>query len=212
MAQICIGELKINQCDWTDDGHGLLEDENLRFVVDEFLLRSPSMGESALSTGFIKEQRVMFSALAEELTERLLGDVEHVFFESSSELVSHVAPKIVLCNRPWNLGEFVYQTVGDSTDLDEEFKNLAEIKDGVTGGLAEGAQKRVKKRYREVNSIYRHLRNALAHGCFKRVDISGVAGLFYYDLNDEKKLSAIAAVTFERLGRWRTVRYQTING
>lgn len=139
MDAIKIGCVQIDLAVWVDGGEKLLEDEQLRAVVEDFLLKSPSMGVSRMSPGFVHEQRVFTSPSAEALTKRLLDGIEHRnFFESADDLERVLAPQLASCTALWIEGEFVYQTRTKAEAMSTWLDTSEEIGRANTPGVAEG--------------------------------------------------------------------------
>lgn len=207
--------VSVNESDWLEpqeNSSSMFDDEDIRFAFEEFLIKSPSVGCSCLAKDFIDGQRVTTSALAEVLRNHLLEKVEFEFFDGSPNLKSEISKVVVGGSDVWRDGEYAYLVLNFPNAAIDRFKELDGCRQRNAAYIEKEAEKIVLERFKEVDSIYRHLRNALAHGTFKKVYVSNEKGLFLYDLNRDGNLSAVMFLTFARLKNWRQLRCQMRNG
>ena len=140
-------------------------DENRAWIVEKYLLKSLAVGASKRSRGFIDELEIRHSSSAEALLKRLESDDFRFDFKNNAhEVESYV---VELEGLPWELGEYYVCTRSDKKALIDAVSELDEYIAVDSSSLADEGLPQIKERFREVDAVFRHLRNAIAHGCFR---------------------------------------------
>lgn len=176
-------------------------------IVDRYLLGSLAIGVSQMSRSFIEALDVTLSVEAETIVKQLAGEsLDMVFFDSAAELKEKFE-SLQIENSPWEHEEYFYCIRTNKAEARTKVESLKEYEKANRQGLKEEATSQIKRRFYELDSIFRHLRNALAHGCFRYIDASdsifGKSMFFFFDLNSEK-VTSIGVLSVERLSLWYT--------
>lgn len=190
---------------WSDKPEHL--DENMVRLYERFLLGTLATGASKMSDGFISELGISSSLLAESYLTKLSGESFSFDFKDSAADVEKAVAEFK-CS-PWDEGLDPY-FIATRTEKDEtvkQIKSLTEYREVKNTGLGEEATPLIKRRFIEVDSVYRHLRNALAHGCFRVLTESSPANekLFFYDVDRNDAVSCCALVSVAMLDDWYQV-------
>lgn len=176
-------------------------------LYERFLLGTLATGASKMSDSFISVLGISSSLLAESYLTRLSGEGVVFDFKDSAADVEKAVGEFA-CS-PWDEGLDPY-FIATRTEKDEavkQIKSLSEYREAENTGLGEEATPLIKRRFIEVDSVYRHLRNALAHGCFRVLTESGPSNkkLFFYDIDRNDAVSCCALVSFAMLENWYQV-------
>ena len=204
--------VRIDEGEWLSSKVHPLQNEDMQMLFEEFLIGSPAIGTSLLSQDFIDGQHVNTTAVAIALRDKLVGDIPYKSFVSSSGLCEHVATLVASDASIWKQGEFAYFCLSFSKKAEEKIKGLRDYSQADVAGVGDEAAEIVLQRFKEVDALYRHLRNSLAHGGFKVVETETGAGLFTHDFNTSGNLSAVMFLKIERLRKWVEKKYQMRNG
>lgn len=181
-------------CGWAKEPEEWTEE--IYAIIQRFLIKSIAIDTSNMTENYVALLGITRSATAQALLDRIgkLG-IEVEFKDKAEEVESSLSGK----ESNWKLipaGRYVC-TRSSSRKLHgvvgtEEY-------DAVGGTILEkDARTNIKRRFLEVDAVFRHLRNALAHGCFRIID--GPCILFF-DKNSHGKVSAYACLSFEALNR-----------
>ena len=179
--------------------------EDLIRIIDRFLFGSLALGASEMSKGFIRALDVTFSSEAQAVVERF-GDesFDLRFFDSATSLEEELGNRCSNAD-PWDCGEYYFCTRSNKANAKGEIENLEEYKKVNRAGIKREATHDVKRRFFELDSVFRHLRNALAHGCFRYIAKDDASmhekALFVYDLSGSK-ISAAGLLSVSRLNSW----------
>lgn len=171
-------------------------------IISEFMLRSLAFDVSQLSPGFPHQLGLDSSARAssyiERFEEKLQTEVK--FYKRAEDLEQFVSS---LPEKPWASQDTFFAVATTSNEhLNKYITKTDEVNNICKYRNTLNEKEFVKQRYFEVDSIFRHFRNALAHGCIRIVTDAGSQKLFFFDTNPADKLSAIGLLTFQQLGDW----------
>lgn len=169
-------------------------------LYERYLLASPAIGASIRSSGFISDLGITTSALAEEWP-RILDPEDNIiqFFESAASLEKR-AIELQSNNLLFGPNQYYLCTRSEKSQLIKTVEKLDEYSASASSKLGKKATKLIMRRYYEVDSVYRHIRNALAHGCYELIAHDR---FFFLDLdNDAAKLTAIGVLTTNTLEKW----------
>lgn len=176
--------------------------DEMSCIVKRYLFRSPAYGVSRMAESFTDSMRITQSALAEAMLERIKEkiEIEPAFFDSGPE-VEKALDKYG--ESPWNKEEDFYICTRTNKDsLREAIEKTAESSVKEVPGLGSDATKNILRRYNELDAMYRHIRNAIAHGCFRVVTTGGEDRFFFFDISSSGTISACGMLKFSSLDAW----------
>lgn len=185
---------------WVDEGSSI--PEQLVPIFERFLLGSVSVGVSKRTSGFIDELNLVNSQLVTVFLKKMEdNEFQFEFKRNASEVEKAIENN---SNQPWDDGEKYICVPSSKKELSTAIDNLHEIKELESSVLREDVKEIVRARFNELDAIFRHLRNALAHGCFRYINSSknGNGSIFFFDINSSGDVSAIATLSLERLDSW----------
>ncbi len=180
---------------WVDASIGITN--QLVPIFERYLLRSLATGVSAMGESCIDALSLANSSIALGYLTRLkeIG-LKCDFVGTSKEVADHVES---LGTAPWTADPFFVCIRSENSETKKRISNLKEYQEVADSAVSQEVGPLVRRRFYEVDSIFRHLRNALAHGCFR---VSG-KNLFFFDLKqDNDLLSCCALVPFSVLEDW----------
>lgn len=198
------GAVSKDHLEWLDFEKSDFSDFELRLIA-ELLLRSPAIDVTRFSTGFVERFGVATTDAAEALLEDLTQDlVLYPDQESAEDLRSVLIKQDLLNGEFWRHGEFILMTINvpNYVAIDLTAPIL-----GSNGALSEQRAACAKRRYRRLDALFRHIRNALAHGQFQRKDNLGDTCYIFQDANIDGNISARMVLSEERLQNWITRIY-----
>ena len=176
-------------------------------VIDRFLFGSLALGVSEMSEGFILALDVTLSTEAQAIVEGLSDESFSLRFFDSSTALEEELSEYCQSSDPWNCGEYYFCTRSNKANVRGEIENLKEYKKVNRAGIKSEATQHVKRRFFELDSVFRHLRNSMAHGCFRYIAECDAApnekALFFYDLSGSK-ITAAGLLSMSRLDAWYT--------
>lgn len=188
----------------------------IHFLFKEFLINSPALEVSARSKGWISrfgikdsdDAEILFDSLTENLT--VLTSNKQRCASSSTEVERLLVDNNCLNGSFWNNKPFVVYTIPNeaksqvATAISNSIENNSALK--------ESKKKLVKAKYQQVDALFRHIRNALAHGSFqpKRIDSRHKVCIFQ-DSSISGDLSARMVISEEMLRSWASqlANYET---
>lgn len=196
----------IDHIEWLDDVETLDTDLGKK-VFREFLLCSPALEVSARSDGWISRFGIKDSDDAEILFDELTKDVRVIksdnsrYATSASEVERLLCAESLLVGDFWNAASFIVYTVPNDakTQVNKAVKTAT---DGNT--LFKDKKKTlIKDKYLQVDALFRHLRNAIAHGAFQIKEVnSGKRVCVFQDASNSGDLSARLVIKEETLRGW----------
>ncbi|MCI5950397.1 MAG: hypothetical protein SOX20_03990 [Parolsenella sp.] len=169
-------------------------------IFERYLLHSLATGASSMGQSCIDALSLCNSAIAMGYLKRLEAiGLKCSFVGSSSEVDSFVEK---LGDKPWEADPFFVCIRSVRTETIQRIHELREYQEVAASAVSKEVGNMVKRRFIEVDSLFRHLRNALAHGRFR---VNGT-NLFFFDLKqDGKSLSCCALVPLSTLNEWYEV-------
>lgn len=196
----------IDHIEWLD-GVETLETDLGKLVVREFLLCSPALEVSARSSGWISRFGVNDSDDAEILFTEMMKNVQ-LFKSDGSRYASSVKEverlleaNDLLDGNFWEYGPFaVYTVPNDAKTQVNKAIDAAVVKNSA---LKDKKKKLVKDKYLRMDSLFRHLRNAIAHGAFQIKEMNdGKRTCVFQDSSTSGDLSARVVIGEEKLRGW----------
>lgn len=188
---------------WVSKNDFVISDE-VKCLFEWFVLGTPAIGVSKRSEGFIKYISITTTLDAESLFSYLTDNekIEITVFDASSDLESAVKAKEMVRSEFWEEGEFVYFVRTENEEANKQIKELEEYRSAEQSALMHEQTSIIKRRFFNIDALFRHMRNALAHGCFVEFDRQGSVSYFMFDINQYGKLSATISISFSRLRSW----------
>lgn len=198
----------VDYIEWIDDVDTLDTDLG-HLVLREFLLRTPALEVTVLSDGWINRFRIHDSddaeALFEELTAniRLLKKTNCRYASSAKEVEELLRKENLLKGRFWGNSSFAVYTVPNDVKTQVESAIVSAVSQNSL--LKDKKKQLVKAKYLQVDALFRHIRNAIAHGAFqiKMVDDRHKVCVFQ-DSSVSGDLSARIVLGEEILREWVT--------
>ncbi|MEG1167684.1 MAG: hypothetical protein RSD93_06455 [Gordonibacter sp.] len=180
-------------------------DEEMAHIYERFLLGSMALGVSSMSEGFIDTLGIRNTILVKDFMELLeLGDFAFEFKESVDEVERHIENLLETNCELWSGREYYVCNRSCANQITEACTHLPEYAEVAGTPLANSGVKLIKRRFYELDSIFRHIRNSLAHGTFRVGGEGEQRMFFFYDLNKNSKITAVALLSFARLNEWYT--------
>lgn len=203
--------------DYRIDGDGWVNketpiSEELLNLLKWFVLQSPAFGESKLGIDLISEAGIERSSKAEALYNKLTDNVR-CEPKGNSEEVGKELSKMLL-DKGFPKEEIAVFTIVEPQNYSGVLNLLSERETDVGSSPAEEDEKKlIKNKYYKLDSLFRHLRNALSHGCLKEITIDGRRAFLFHDVmtKEPHRVTAVMAFTYERLHGWYTEINRCIN-
>lgn len=191
--------MTIDTSGWTQPNTEISDE--LRSLFERYLLACPAIGTSRLSNGFIQDLGIRTSSLAREWLRQL--DPEHAIlqFTDKVEQANELIALKQVEGRLFGPSEYYICHRTERQATRDVIQSLPEYAETSQSKLGKKATDSIKRRFFEVDAIYTHVRNALAHGCFRFLEEDGT--LFFFDRRaEDKNLSAAGLLHVETLNRW----------
>lgn len=178
-----------------------------QFILFEFLLFSPALEVSARSKGWISRFGVHDSDDAEVLFDELTKNVrvlrsEKKRYASNVDDLEHLLrAESLLDGDFWRHESFVVYTVPNEAKT--------QVKNAITAAIDGNSQLKDRKRrliqdkYLQVDALFRHIRNSIAHGAFQIKEVDGSKRVcIFQDASFSGDLSARLVIKEETLREW----------
>lgn len=175
-------------------------------LIKELLIGTPALELSKQSSGFISRFSADKVADAEVLLDDITQGLEIHWLETAEKLEDNLATLDRLGNDFWKYGEFASMVISHTASPAIK-PLLKEIEESKTA-RAEQKAKLVLRKYEKVDTFFRHIRNALAHGSFKRIETTPVALYAFQDENQYGFISARMVISEEHLRNIITSIYE----
>ncbi len=175
-------------------------------LIKELLIGTPALELSKQSSGFISRFSADKVADAEVLLDDITQGLEIYWLETAEKLEDNLTALDRLGNDFWKYGEFASMVISHTASPAIK-PLLKEIEESRTA-RAEQKAKLVLRKYEKVDTFFRHIRNALAHGAFKRMDNTPSALYAFQDENQYGFISARMVISEERLRKIITSIYE----
>lgn len=171
-------------------------------VYERYLLGSLATDASLMGHDCVDVLSLKNSSIAKGYLTRLeeIGLVPE-FLDSSEDVGNYIQN---MDGTPWEQLPYLVMTRSENSKLLNRVKELNEYQEAATSKAADEAEPMIRRRFQEVDALFRHIRNALAHGCFKYLESSG--SLFFFDLKQDKSgISCIGLEKMKTLDDWYKV-------
>lgn len=168
-------------------------------IYERFLLGSLATDSSLMGYDCIETLSLNNSSIAKGYLVRLkeIG-LNPNFLESSEEVERYLKE---MDGNPWDQSPFLVLTRSDNSKLLSQVESLSEYREVTSSKAVIEVAPMVKRRFQEVDGLFRHLRNALAHGCFRYIADS--ESLFFFDLKSNKTgVSCVGLEPLKVLNAW----------
>lgn len=196
----------IDHVEWLDDIE-TLETDLGKLMVREFLLCSPALEVSVRSSGWISRFGVNDSDDAEILFTEMMRDIRLLksdgnrYATSVKEVEALLEANELLDGNFWECGSFAVYTVPN--DVKTQVNKAIDAAVAKNSALKDKKRKLVKDKYLQMDSLFRHLRNAIAHGAFQIKEMNnGKRVCVFQDSSTSGDLSARAVIGEEKLRGW----------
>lgn len=200
----------VNNIDWVEKSRESIELLDAS-IIREFVLRTPAIDVSCRSEGFIARFRLKDSADAEVLFDHLLDGVDYYPGKGECASSAEEVEKILEHNQLktgefWSRSEFAVFTVSSFTKRQVSSVVDSMLEENI--GLKDQKRKLVKKKFQLVDSLFRHIRNSLAHGSFQVKECDSRKVLILQDSNENGEVSSRMVLNVSRLLSWITDFYR----
>lgn len=189
---------------WIDPGaFGTSGIVKLRVYLDCFVARSEAIGVTKLTRGFIDDLRVNQTGRANNLIDKLgLGSsIKLKTFKSASKLSEQlISEHLDKDDFYQGNGEFAYYLTVGAAATSGRVKRLPEF-----DHKKRGTRRKVKPnktQYYRIDSLFRHLRNAFAHGQVRRFDSEGAIIWALQDANTRGSVTSRMCLKESSLDEW----------
>lgn len=173
--------------------------DELNRVIRLFLICSPAYDVTHMAQSFIESMNITKSAVAEQFVEEMKKElgVSIDFCDDALEVERHIEG---FADDPWDSeSEYLVCVRSKKESLTNAVKQATDYGRDAANQLEKKANENILRRFYEVDAVYRHLRNGLAHGCFRLVERGGNQYLFFFNVNEGGNVSACGLLSFEHL-------------
>ena len=162
-------------------------------VYERYLLGSLATDASLMGHDCVRVLSLKNSSIAKGYLARLeeIG-LAPDFVDSSEEVGNYI---LNMDGMPWEQSPYLVMTRSENTKLLKQIVELNEYREAASSKVANEVEPMIKRRFQEVDALFRHIRNALAHGCFKYLESSD--SLFFFYLKQDK--SGVSCIGLERI-------------
>ena len=180
--------------------------EDCKKYVEYFLINTPALETSCRSEGWITRYKIDESDSIDGLFEFLTEGINYYhsensnFAESSKELVEILEKNNKLYGEFWEGQDFII--FAKPTKDYNQIKKLVEQKKNIPLIIESNVKGIYKYRFQQLNSLFTHLRNALAHGAFCKKQSKKGYKYIFQDFNKDGNLRARIVVKEQTLDRW----------
>ena len=188
----------------------------VQFLLREYLINSPALEVSARSKGWITrfsikdsdDAEILFNSLMKNL--KVLSNNRQRYASSSAEVEELLIDNNCLYGSFWNEKPFVIYTI----PYEAKSQVAAAISNSIerNSTLKESKKRLVKAKYQQVDALFRHIRNALAHGSFQPMMVGPRHRVcIFQDSSTTGDLSARMVIDEETLRSWASlfVKFET---
>lgn len=174
-------------------------DDGMERVIRNYVFGSLSVGCSKMHDSFIEHYRIHRSSQAEAKLERFCDEITIKYdFKKVDELEEFLDKKVKDDLEFWQKEEQYYFWVSHKTEV----RNLVRLNNIIPEDADNVEEKIVIERFYELDSFYRHIRNAIAHGQFIKIRINNDPVLLFFDNTIDKKIGAFGTIKISRLIAW----------
>ena len=177
--------------------------DGLRPIFERYLLACPAIGTSQLSNGFIQDLNIRTSAVATEWLRQLDPGRATIQFTDKVEQANELIALKQAEGHLFGPDEYYICYRSERNAVHDIIQSLPEYSETSQSKLGKKATDSIKRRFFEVDALYTHIRNALAHGRFRFFEEE--KALFFFDRSaGDKNLSAAGLLRTETLDCWYT--------
>ncbi len=166
--------------------------EKLQKYLLRFVTESEAIGVTRLTVGFIDDLSINTTERATSflLQMRLKSNIKFRSFDSPANLASALrADSLAEDNFTDFETEFVYLCMSPAAGVTKRIEQLKEFAPGEE--KKKGKKRQNKSEFHRLDAVFRHLRNAFAHGQFKRYTRTN--GEIYWALQDSNSRGRVTA-------------------
>ena len=180
--------------------------EDFQKYVEFFLINTPALETSYRSEGWITRYKINESDTIDALFYLLTEDINYYhsendnFATTSRDLVEILKMKNKLHGEFWEGQDFIIFT--PSHKEYEQINELVEQKKIVDPLLEFNVKRIFKYRFKQLNSLFTHIRNALAHGAFAKKQTKKGYKYIFQDYNSQGNICARIVIKEQTLNRW----------
>lgn len=172
-------------------------------LFEWYVLGTPAINVSRRSKGFIQAAHIDTTLAAEAFFSSLNDNGFSIqVIDKSSDLETRIDELQKHNSEFWLDGELAFMVRGDKTDAVKAVKQLSEYRRAEASVLKTEQTTIVIRRFLNIDTLFRHIRNALAHACFFEFELDSKPAIFMFDLNQSGNLSAVFSLSFSRLQTW----------
>ena len=172
-------------------------------LFEWYVLGAPAINVSKRSQGFIQDAHIDTTLAAEAYFSSLNESGFSIqVLDKSSDLETKINELQKHNSEFWLDGELALMVRGDKTDAVKAVKQLSEYRRAEASALKTEQTTIVIRRFLNIDTLFRHIRNALAHACFFEFELNSKPAIFMFDLNQSGNLSAVFSLSFSRLQTW----------
>lgn len=184
----------------------LVESPLLSRLLVRFVYLSEAHGASKSTSGFIRDLRIDRTERASRLLHRLGSDlgVDVRSYSNPDDLGKALSRdglatgEFIHCDR-----EFAYYVFSGHAAIAKRVKELSEFKVGAKRKT--GSKRQNKSEFYRLDSLFRHLRNSLAHGQFVRVKTNGKWYWAFQDSNVKGVVTSRWLLSEASLKKWLSI-------
>lgn len=166
-------------------------------LIKEFLIGTPAIGLSKQSSGFISRFSVNETADAEVLLDEICQGLDVYWHESAEQLKESLINSDRLGDIFWKRGEFASMVT--SSTVTRAIKPMLEAIEKNKTARTEQKTRLVRSKYEKADTFFRHIRNAIAHGSFRRIGNGSSALYAFQDENRDGFISARMVISEKHL-------------
>lgn len=152
---------------------------------------------SKQSSGFISRFSVNETADAEVLLDEICQGLDVYWHESAERLKESLINSDRLGDIFWKHGEFASMVT--SSTVTRAIKPMLEAIEKNKTARTEQKTRLVRSKYEKVDTFFRHIRNAIAHGSFRRIGNDSSALYAFQDENRDGFISARMVISEKHL-------------
>ena len=194
----------IDLTSWTRVGDFKLSGSVIQ-LFEWYVLGTPAINVSKRSKGFIQAAHIDTTLAAEAFFNSLNENAFSIqVLDNSSDLETKINELQKHNSEFWLDGELALMVRGDKADAVKAVKQLSEYRRAEASALKTEQTTIVIRRFLNIDTLFRHIRNALAHACFFEFELNTEQAIFMFDLNQSGNLSAVFSLSISRLQTWHT--------
>lgn len=188
---------------WLRFDRAVAESPFLSRLLVRFVYLSEAHGASKGTPGLIRDLRIDRTERASRLLKRLGSDlgVDVRSYSGPDDLGKALSRdglatgEFIYCDR-----EFAYYVFSGHAAIAKRVKELSEFKVGAK--TKTGSKRQSESEFYRLDSLFRHLRNSLAHGQFARIETGGELFWAFQDSNAKGVVTSRWLLSEATLSKW----------